>query len=170
VFGGLGCNGGVPIPLNPLRNEPYLRALVQGMARGRLPASRRFALRPGPATVPGFNGLPGLRVPVPRVDRDGQPVGGVRFPEVELPLGRLEPVSIPPAVTTGLAQVCGNSGGYTPFTSAEIARRYSRAAYLAGYRRALARLQRARLVSRSERAAMLAAADAGYRAAVAPAP
>jgi hypothetical protein len=101
-----------------------------------------------------------------RIDRDGQPIGGVRFPEVELPLGRLEPVSLPPAVTTGIAQVCGNSGGYTPFTAAEVARRYSRAAYLARYRRALTSLQRRRLVLGSDRAAMLAAADAGYRAAV----
>ncbi len=87
VFGGLGCNGREPIPLSPLRNRPYLRALVRGMALGRLPASRRFALGRAPRTSPGFNGLPGVRVRVPRTDRLSQPIGGVRFPSCACPSG-----------------------------------------------------------------------------------
>ena len=166
VFGGLGCNGRRPVPLNPLRYGPYLRAVVRGMARGRLPASRRFALRPTPATrSEGFNGLPGVEVPVPRIDADGQPVGGVRFPEVELPLGRLLPVSLPPVVTTSSGAVCGNSGGYAPFSRAAIRRRYSERAYLAGYRRRLDRLARGGYVPAADRAAMLRAAAADFRAA-----
>ena len=164
VFGGLGCNGRVPIPLSPLRNRPYLRALVRGMARGRLPASRRFALGRAPRTSPGFNGLPGVRVRVPRVDRLSQPVGGVRFPEVRLPLGRLTPVALSPALTTSSGAVCGNSGGFRPFSAATVARRYSRAAYLRRYARALTALERGRYLRRAERRSMLAAAGADYDA------
>jgi hypothetical protein len=166
VFGGLRCNGGRQVPLNPLRYGPYLRAVVHGMARGGLPASRRFTLGPTPATSSTFNGLPGLSVPVPRIDTDAQPVGGVRFPEVELPLGRLRPVSLPPVVTTSSGAVCGNSGGYAPFSPAEVRRRYSSPAYLAGYRRRLDGLERRRYVLPADRAAMLRAAAADYRGAV----
>jgi len=165
VFGGLGCNGGRPIPLNPLRSGPYLRALVRGMARGRLPASRRFRLGPHPRTSPGFNGLPGVAVPVPRTDRFAQPVGGVRFPELDLPLGRLEPVSLPPSVTTSSVAVCGNSGGFMPFSATTVARRYSRAAYLRRYRQGLIALERGSYLRRADRRSMLAAAAADYRAA-----
>lgn len=133
VFGPFNCNGGRRIPLNPLRNGPYLRALLGRLAAGRpLPPSRRFRLGRAPATSPGFNGLPGARVRVPRIDALGQPLGGVRFPELDSPLGRLQPVSLSPAVTTSIALVCGNSGGYDPFTAARARGRYPTAA---GYAR-----------------------------------
>ena len=163
VFGGFRCNGGAEIPLNPLRYHPYLRALTRGVARGSLPPSRRFALGPSPPTGPAFNGLPGVAVRVPRTDALAQPLGGVRFPEVDLPLGRLAPVSLSPSVTTSAGAVCGNSGGFAPFSPAAVARRYSRAAYLARYRRALTRLERGGYLRRADRAAMLAAAAADYR-------
>ena len=166
VFGGLGCNGRRAVPLSPLRNESYLRALVRGMARGRLPASRRFVLGPTPPTSETFNGLPGVEVPVPRIDADGQPVGGVRFPEIDLPLGRLLPVSLPPVVTTSSGAVCGNSGGFSPFSPAAVRRRFSEQAYLAAYRRRLDRLLRGGYVLSADRPAMLRAAAADYRAAV----
>ena len=159
---GLGCNGGVEIPLNPLRYHPYLRALARGVARGSLPASRRFRLGPSPPTGPGFNGLPGVAVRVPRIDALAQPLGGVRFPELDLPLGRLAPVSLSPSVTTSSGAVCGNSGGYEPLSPAAVARRYSRTAYLARYRRALTGLERGGYVRRADRAAMLRAAAADY--------
>ena len=165
VFGGLRCNGGRQVPLNPLRYGPYLRAVVHGMAQDRLPVSRRFALGPTPATSSTFNGLPGVEVPVPRTDADAQPVGGVRFPEVGLPLGRLRPVSLPPVVTTSSGAVCGNSGGYAPFSPAEVRRRSSAREYLAGYRRRLDGLEQGRYVLRADRAAMLRAAAEDYRAA-----
>jgi hypothetical protein len=163
VFGGFGCNGGAEIPLNPLRYHPYLRALTRGVARGSLPRTRRFALGPSPPTGPAFNGLPGVAVRVPRTDALAQPLGGVRFPEVDLPLGRLAPVSLSPSVTTSAGAVCGNSGGFEPFSPAAVARRYSRAAYLARYRHALTRLERGGYLRRADRAAMLAAAAADYR-------
>jgi hypothetical protein len=138
VFNGFKCNGGVPIPLNPLNYEPYLRALVVGMARGALPSPRRFVLGPTPHTSSGFNGLPGVRVPVPAADPNGQPIGGIRFPDLELPLGAFRPVSLSPAVTTSIVAVCGNSGGFTPFAPRAIRRRYSRSRSLGRYGNLLA--------------------------------
>ena len=102
---------------------------------------------------------------MPKTDALSQPVGGVRFPELGLPLGRLRPVSLPPVVTTSSGAVCGNSGGFEPFSAAAIARRHSRAAYLARYRRALTRLERHGYLRRADRAGLLAAAAADYRAA-----
>ena len=112
IFGS--CNGGVRIGLNLIDYHPYLRALVAGLLDRRLPLSRRFDLGPTPPTSATFNGLPGVAVPVPRIDADGQPRGGVRFPEVSHPLGRLQPVSIPPVSTESISDLCGNSGRLRP--------------------------------------------------------
>ena len=167
VFGGFGCNGGTRIPLNPLRNDPYLRALVDLLARGgELPPSARFTLGPTPATSPSFNGLPGAKVPVPRTDRSGQPLGGVRFPELDLPLGALTPVSLSPSVTTSQGAVCGNSGGFSPFGPAAIRKRYSRSSYLKRYGQKLSRLQAGGLVLARDRKTMLRRAGEDYDAAV----
>jgi hypothetical protein len=165
VFAGLRCNGGVPVPLSPLRYEPYLRALVRGVARGRPPRPRRFRLGPQPPPSPAFNALPGVRVPVPRTDADGQPVGGVRFPEVDLPLGRLEPASLSPSVTTSSGAVCGNSGGFTPFAPAAVAARGSQARYVARFDRALRRLVSEGYLLAADRPGMRARAAAASRAA-----
>ena len=167
VFGALNCNGGHEIPLSPLRNGPYLRGLVEAMARGRLPPSRRFESGPRPDTGPGFNGLPGVAVPVPRTDAASQPLGGVRFPELDLPLGRLRPVSIPPAVTTSSIAVCGNSGGFAPFAPAALASRYSRSGYLRRYGRRLRSLARGGYLRKADRQRMLELAAADFDAATA---
>jgi hypothetical protein len=132
------------------------------MARGHLPASRRFTLGPRPRTSPGFNGLPGVAVRVPRTDRLSQPRGGVRFPELELPLGRLEPVSLSPAVTTSSVAVCGNSGGFMPFTPATVSKRYPSTTYLDRYARALTTLERRGYLRPVDRRSMIAAAAADY--------
>jgi hypothetical protein len=63
-------------------------------------------------------------VAVPIVDREAQPIGGLRLPDVDLPLGRLEPVALPPVTTSSITAICGNFGGYQPFTAAELAGRY----------------------------------------------
>ena len=163
VFGALHCNGGVEVPLNPLDSTPYARALVAGMARGRLPASRRFELGGAPATSPYFNGLPGFAVRVPRTDRRRQPVGGVRYPELESPLGRLVPVSIPPALTTSSGTVCANSGGFDPFSPTTLAHRYTKAQYMRRYKRNLKPLLADGLVLRADRREMLRRAAKQYR-------
>jgi hypothetical protein len=131
VFDRLGCNDKTVIPLNPLDYRPYLRALLAGLegelGRGdhRLPPSTRFTLGAEPPPSSHFNDLPGADVAVPELDGEGQPVAGVRFPEVDLPLGRPEPPAIPPAITT--TNVCGNFGGYQPFAAADVERRYGTA-------------------------------------------
>jgi hypothetical protein len=128
VFGMLGCNDRQAVPLNPLDLRPYLRALLVGLeselgrSDRRLPPSMLFDLGPEPAPSPYFNDLPGAEVAVPSLDGDGQPQGGVRFPELDLPLGRPEPPAIPPVATT--TNVCGNWGGYRPFPATELQRRY----------------------------------------------
>ena len=71
-----------------------------------------------------FNGLPGVELRVPVVDADGMPVGGVRFPEAELPLGRPEPVALSPCGTSSIDDVCGNFGGWQPFAADELEARY----------------------------------------------
>jgi Alpha/beta hydrolase domain len=162
VFNGLRCNNGVAIPLNPLNYSPYLRALVVGMSRGVLPRSRRFALGPAPRTSPGFNGLPAVRVPVPAVDSRSQPIAGVRFPDLELPLGALRPVSLAPAVTTSSVAVCGNSGGFTPFAPSAIRRRYSRSRYLERYGKLVGDLISGGYVLASDRVQVLREAASQY--------
>jgi len=132
VFDRLGCNDKTVIPLNPLDYRPYMRALLVGLegelgqGDGSLPPSTRFTLGAEPPPSSHFNDLPGADVAVPDLDREAQPVGGVRFPDVDLPLGRPYPPAVPPVATT--TNVCGNFGGYQPFSAAEVQRRYGTAA------------------------------------------
>jgi len=61
---------------------------------------------------------------VPATGEDDQPIGGVRFPEVEHPVGRPVPVSLSPVLTTSINETCGNMGGWQPFPAAQLAERY----------------------------------------------
>ncbi len=126
VFAALGCNGGVEIPLNPIQSGAYARALLVGLVAdpGALPPSSWFELGPAPEPSEYFNALPGARLQVPLVDGDAQPLGGVRFPDVELPLGRAEPVALPPCGASSITDGCGNFGGWQPFSASELAERY----------------------------------------------
>jgi len=126
VFESLGCNGGVQIPLNPVQSGAYARALLVGLLDDpdSLPRSRWFELGPAPESSPSFHGLPGVELRVPRVDADAQPIGGVRFPDVELPTGRAEPVALSPCGASSIDDGCGNFGGWQPFTADELGRRY----------------------------------------------
>ncbi|MEX1007194.1 MAG: alpha/beta hydrolase domain-containing protein [Acidimicrobiia bacterium] len=122
----MGCNGGVEIPLNPIQSGAYARALLVGLVADpdALPPSSWFELGPAPEPSEYFNALPGVMLQVPRVDADAQPIGGVRFPDVELPLGRAEPVALPPCGASSITDACGNFGGWQPFSASELARRY----------------------------------------------
>ena len=157
VTGILGCNqwlvqDGPPQPLmpivalNPLDPYPFARAILLGTLRAIdapalpvdapiLPASVRFTLGGPIPAQPYFNPLTGVGLEVPAIDASTQPVGGVRFPEVDLPLGRLSPVAIPHVGTLSINDTCGNFGGYEPFSASEIAARYpgGRSEYLARY-------------------------------------
>jgi hypothetical protein len=171
--GGFGCNGGVPVPLNPVDSGPFLRTLVVRLAEvvtgdGELPEPVLFELADAPANSPeSFNGLPGVELRVPAVDDDTlQPVGGVRFPDAEAPLGRPTPVSLPPVEIAGITSICGNFGGWEPFGAAELADRYGDVdGYLAEYTAALDALVDDGYLLEEETDGMLAAARTAYTAA-----
>jgi hypothetical protein len=130
VFDTLACNDKNPVPLSPLDYRPYIRAALVGLegelgvTARRLPPSTTFRPGPEPARSAYFNDLPGAHVSVPEVDGESQPRGGVRMPDIDLPLGRLEPVALPRVTTSGITAICGNFGGYQPFTASELAHRY----------------------------------------------
>lgn len=170
------CGDGQPITYNSLRYAPYMRALVLGLeqvigvkaaAKARpLPPSRVFTLGPAPKDVPWFNPLPGMAVKTPVLDANGWPVGGVRFPESDQPLGRPFPPSVPPVTTASIAQTCGNNGGFQPFTAAERKARglADEVAYIARYRAALARLEAEGFLLPEDLAPMAEAARAQFNA------
>ena len=174
VFGLLGCNGGVEVPRNPIAYDPYLRSVVADLAavlRGSardgagLPASAVFELEPAPpsATV---NELPGVQLLVPAVDDDtAQPVGGVRFPEAVVPLGRPLPVALGPVGTSSITDVCGNWGGWEPFTAEELREHYGDVeGYLARYGAVLDEQVQTGYLRAAERQPMLARARAAFLA------
>lgn len=181
AFTALGCNDGVPVPLNPIDTRPYARALLVALegrlgvptaAQARLPRERLFVLGGAGATVDGaldpalLNGLPDRSVAVPHVDADAQPLGGVRFPAAELPLGRPVPPSLPPVSTEGITAVCGNFGGWQPYPAAELVARYgSLERYLSAYDALAVRLVDDGLLLDADRAVLLAAARAAWAAA-----
>jgi Alpha/beta hydrolase domain len=121
--------------MNPIGAGPSVRATLLGLFREvgattlpdgvpALAPSVFFDLGPAPAPSEHFNALAGVDLQVPLVDADAQPLGGVRFPDVEVPLGRPEPVALAPCGTLSITDVCGNFGGWEPFDAAELARRY----------------------------------------------
>lgn len=143
AFEELGCNDGVAVALNPIDDRPYLRALLAGLLTDlgagtpgtALPPSAVFDLEPAAATGPLVNPLPGTEVRVPRVDTDHNPVGGVRIAEVEKPAAGAEPPVLTPVSTADIAAICGNFGGWAPFSDSELSARYGDPA---GYRAAVA--------------------------------
>jgi hypothetical protein len=143
------CNAGQPIVFNTLRYAPYMRAVVLGMEKmigvkaaadaKPLPPSTVFDLVEGPAQSSAtFNGIPGVKVRVPKVDADAWPVGGVRFPEARDPTGRPVPVAVPPVVTDSISATCGNFGGWQPFSVEERKAREARQTLARGLRYATA--------------------------------
>jgi hypothetical protein len=169
--GGARCNNGQPIEFNSLRYAPYMRALVLGLekqigvraasgAKG-LPRSAVFELTRAPAASEFFNPLPAAELQVPSTDEDAWPLGGVRFPEADLPLGSPAPVAIPPVVTTSISATCGNFGGFRAFDRAEAVRRYrTRAEYRADYARRVDRLISQGFLLPEDKAALVEAAGA----------
>jgi hypothetical protein len=89
------------------------------------------------------------------------PVGGVRFPDAEYPLGKPTPVSLPPVTTTSIDNACGNRGVFQPFSNAELTNRYgSNEKYLALYDCAVKKLIREGFVLAEDEKSMLE--DVGY--------
>ncbi len=180
VFGSLGCNGGHPVPMNPVGARPAVRAALLGLFREAgatgLPAgvpalapSVFFELGPAPPASEYFNALAGVELRVPVVDDDAQPRGGVRFPEVEAPLGRPEPVALPPCGTASIADVCGNFGGWQALTPADLRARYgSEDSYAARYATAYDAMVDGGYAMRSGRDAAVAEARAAFTSLLAP--
>jgi hypothetical protein len=167
------CNGGVPVDLNPIPHGAYLRAVTLELERElevpnarqapRLPPTTLFLLDPVSSHLPNFNPIMGVRLSVPLVDENAQPFGGVRFPDVEHPVGKAVPVSIPPVATTSIDATCGNLGGWKQFSAAELTERYgSEANYLKLYAQSLDQLIAKGFVLAADREEMLKTASALY--------
>ncbi len=169
------CNGGVAMDYNPIGHSAYLRAVTLELERElavpsarkapHLPPTTLFALDPDPASsrMSNFNPLPGVRLSVPLVDEDAQPIGGVRFPDAEHPVGRPVPVAVAPVVTTSVDATCGNRGGWQQFSPEELTKRYgSETNYLKLYAESLDRLIGAGFLLSSDREGLLKTAAALY--------
>jgi hypothetical protein len=139
------CNSGVAVPLNPISMSPFMRAQFIGLQKAMgvkaaqngpdLPPSTVFEFGPAPKSIANFNPLKGYDVKVPQVDAFNMPVGGVRFPDADLPLGKPLPVSLAPVTTESIDNTCGNRGVFQPFTTAELNAKYgSKEKYLELYR------------------------------------
>lgn len=171
---GARCNSGQPVSFNTIRYAPYFRAVVLNVEKAigvkaaqsahGLPPSTVFILSGGAKNNSPANPLPGIALKTPAVDKDGWPAGGVRFPEVEHPTGRPDPVAIPPVNTSAISQTCGNFGGFKPFTAEELRQRYrDKQAYLAAYEASLDQLIGQGYLLAEDKAGMLAMAAAGWR-------
>ena len=167
------CNGGVLIDLNPIQHGAYLRAVTLELERElgvpsakqapRLPPTTLFVLDPASSHTPNFNALPGVRLSIPLIDENAQPIGGVRFPDVEVPVGRAVPVSLPPVTTSSIDATCGNLGGWKQFSAEELQTRYgSQENYVKMYAQALDRQIAQGFVLVSDREAMLKIAAQMY--------
>ncbi|MFF8021783.1 alpha/beta hydrolase domain-containing protein [Streptomyces sp. NPDC007896] len=165
-----GCNSGEVIPLNAIDNRPYSRAMLVALERrvgvggpAPMPPERLFTAGAKPADPALLNGLPGREVSVPQVDGDGFPLGGVRFPAADLPLGSPAPPALTPVSTANSAATCGNSGGWQPFTGDDLRGRYgSLDRYLAAYDTLATRLVTQRLLLEADRRTLLEQAAAEW--------
>jgi hypothetical protein len=100
---------------------------------------------------------------LPLIDENAQPIGGVRFPDVEHPVGRPVPVSLPPVTTSSIDATCGNLGGWQQFSAEELAKRYgNQVNYVKLYAESLDRLISQGFVLASDREEMLKIAAALY--------
>lgn len=161
-----GCTEDQWTALNPLDMSPYIRAMIVAIAKTigvgsaqsatALPPSTVFALGLSSETTETFNPLPGVNVPIPLVDDNAWPLGGIRFPDSDYPLGRPTPVSLPPVVTDSIDVTCGNRGQFQPFTPEELEAKYgSKEDYLALYRQSIAQIVQQGFLLAEDEGAML---------------
>src|SRR6185503_2106955 len=103
-------------------NRAVLMRLVEWVDKGREPpATRLIPLGPAPPhpqamRAPSY--LPEAVMQVPKTDGDGNPLGGVRLPDVEAPLGTYRPLNAP-------TRACMNVGGFVPFAATKKEREAS---------------------------------------------
>ena len=169
------CNDGKLIDLNPIPHSAYLRAVTLELEHELkvpaakqappLPPSTLFELDPDPvpSKTPNVNHLPGVRIYLPLVDENAQPIGGVRFPDVQNPVGRAVPPSLPPVTTASIEATCGNLGGWQQFSPEELTKRYgSETNYLKLYAESVDRQIAAGFLLASDRDEMLKIASQLY--------
>jgi hypothetical protein len=167
------CNEGVLVDLNPISYSPYLRAVTLELEQKlgvksashapSLPPTTLFKLGPAPTSTTYFNPLPGVELETPLTGADDQPVGGVRFPEVDYPIGRPVPVSLPPVVTSSIEATCANLGQWQQFTAEQLTERYGdQSKYLNLYAGSLDKLIAEGYLLASDRAPMLKTAALLY--------
>jgi hypothetical protein len=162
------CNDGKVIDVNPIPHLTYLRAVTLELEHElkvpsakqapALPRSTLFELDPDPvpSKTLNVNHLTGVRIYLPLVDENAQPIGGVRFPDVENPVGRAVPPSLPPVTTASIEATCGNLGGWQQFSPEELSKRYgSEANYLKLYAASVDRQIAAGFLLPSDRDEML---------------
>lgn len=168
------CNGGQPVTFHTLRYAPYLRAIVLGALKEigvgsarearALPASKVFKLTAAPPSSPTFNGLPGVAVRVPVIE-NGWPAGGVEFPESALRIGDIDPPAVAPAVTSSIAETCGNFSGFKPYSRGFLDRLYGgRSGWLESYGEQVDRLIREGFLLAEDKAGMVEAAGRNWPA------
>jgi hypothetical protein len=106
---------------------PVMRATLLNLDRWvrdgiEPPASRLMPLEPLPgekALLQAPKHLPGAVVQAPKRDVDGNPLGGVRLPDMEAPLGTHGAQNLPLADRS-----CNLNAAYIAFTKASLAQRY----------------------------------------------
>jgi hypothetical protein len=82
---------------------------------------------------------------VPKVDKDGNELSGVRMPELDVPLGAYAGWNLRAPSIGAPDQMIAFIGSYFPFSAAERTKRYaSKDAYLAAYKQACERLVKQR--------------------------
>ena len=166
------CNSGAVIPVDPIGYAPYARAVLLELFKATgaeaakdapaLPPNALFALAAPLADPVHFNALPGAAVKVPALDAGGQPVGGVRFADVEAPFGK-PLLPLPHVGLDSIDDTCGNTLAWQPFTPAELAQRYGSVdGYLARYGAALDRLVAKGYLLAADKPEMLKTAAAYY--------
>lgn len=88
---------------------------------------------------------------VPKVDKDGNEVGGVRMPELDVPLGAYAGWNLRAASIGSPDQMIAFIGSFFQFDAPEIKKRYpSKDAYLASFRKAAEQLAEKRYALRSD--------------------
>jgi hypothetical protein len=150
------------LPLARLDWAPVSRATLVALDRwvGRNaepPASKLMPLEPtADADVLGApKYLPTAVVQRPKRDSDGNVLGGVRLPDMAVPLGVHAAQQEPKSFSCALA------GAFLPFTQAQIASRYKdRDDYVNKIRTAAQALQKEGLLLRDDAAVIIAAAAA----------
>jgi Alpha/beta hydrolase domain len=105
----------------PVSRTTLLRLDAWVRANNEPPPNRLMPLQPShddPTVLAAPKGLADAVILVPQRDADGNPLGGVRLPDIAVPLG------VHGAQNEPLSFACSLVGAYRPFAAARVAERY----------------------------------------------